>query len=238
MVGGSDKVMSTEINTGSLTEIDGFYMDTVICDRVYDASEGFGDPDVNGSIEIGLVVSGAGVYRVVNQMIPCQEGDVYILNEHVPHRCYSSEPGTPLTIRRIIFSPKEWLFSKYASSTEPAFLYGCFRENNVMAYAMLTQAVHETVGRLYDEIAIELFDRKAEWKEAIRARLVLLLISASIASIISSFSFSVNCFENTPFSRYGLKIISQREFTISSVTLVPSAYLSFNISLKNPKMWY
>lgn len=152
-------------------------MDTVICNRVYDASEEFGDLDVNGSIEIGLVVSGVGVHRVLNQVIPCQEGDVFILNEHVPHRCYSSEPGNPLTIRRIIFSPREWLFSEYASSTEPKFLYGCFRENNVMACAMLTQAVQETVGRLYDEIAVEFYDRKAEWKEATRARLVLLLVS-------------------------------------------------------------
>ncbi len=156
---------------------EGFYMDTVICDSVYDTSEEFGDLDVNSSIEIGLVVSGVGVHRVLNQVIPCQEGDVYILNEHVPHRVYSSEPGTPLTIRRIKFSPKEWLFSKYASSSGPGFLYGCFRENNVMAYAMLTQAVQETVGRIYDEIAVEFYDRKDEWKEATRARLVLLLIS-------------------------------------------------------------
>lgn len=155
----------------------GFFMDTVQYDQVYDPMIGIGSLEINCNIEISFVVSGTGFHRVLNHVFPCQSGDIYILNEYIPHCYYAAEDSSALTIRRLTFSPKEWFNAKYASSSESDFLYGCFRESRIMAYAMLTQAVCENIGCVFDEIAAEFYERRSEWREAARARLTLLLIT-------------------------------------------------------------
>ena len=154
-----------------------FYMDTVQYDRIYDPTAELGYFNIHCTVEINFVVSGTGFHRILNQMIPCQAGDVYVLNEHVPHNYYAFERESSITVRRILFSPRVWLNAKYASPTEPEFLYGCFRENKIMACAMLTQAVCKIVESLFDEIQVELQEKKDEWEEAMRAGLVRLLVS-------------------------------------------------------------
>ena len=152
-------------------------MDTAIYDQLFDSNDEFGCLDMNCSVEIGLVVSGVGVHRVMNQVIPCQAGDIFVINEHVPHRYYSSERGASMTVRRISFAPKEWLCAPYDSSSDSDFVYGCFRENKIIAYTMLTRAIYETVASLFNEIALEFFERKDAWRDVVRARMVLLLTS-------------------------------------------------------------
>lgn len=152
------------------------YMDTVRYIPVFDTHNDMCQLNSNCMIEISLVLSGMGFHRILNQEIPCQTGDLYVVNSNVLHEYYASPQGTTMTVRRLLFSPEEWLNGKYAFRSEPDFLYGCLRENGIMAYAMLTQAARESIECILDEIVFEYLEQMDEWKEAIGARLVSLLI--------------------------------------------------------------
>ena len=151
--------------------------DSFICEQAYDPSVGFSDLYRQRAIEISMVVAGSGVHRVFNQTIPCKVGDIYILNTNVPHRFFASEEGERLTVRRLLFDPKDWFERDIAQSNGAHFCHGVFAENSVVAYALLTQRVMERIAALCDEVAIELLERKSEWREAIRAHLSLILIT-------------------------------------------------------------
>ncbi len=151
--------------------------DSFICDEIYDPDVGFADLYTNRVIEISMVVAGSGVHRVFNQAIPCKVGDIYILNTNVPHRYFASEDGERLTVRRLLFDPKDWFDKDISQATGSRFCFGVFSENSVAAYAVLTQRVMERIESLCDEVAMELLERKSEWREAVRANLSLILIT-------------------------------------------------------------
>ena len=134
--------------------------DSFICEQAYDPSVGFSDLYRQRAIEISMVVAGSGVHRVFNQAIPCKVGDIYILNTNVPHRFFASEEGERLTVRRLLFDPKDWFERDIAQSNGAHFCHGVFAENSVVAYALLTQRVMERIAALCDEVAIELLERK------------------------------------------------------------------------------
>lgn len=155
------------------------YGDTLICELVSDADGSISELHSINKIEIGLVVSGSGVFRMLGQSIPCTKGDIYILNSDVPHGYFMTAPGEQLRVRRLAFSPHIWLEENMAISGEPRFCYGVFSENVLAAYAMLTPAIQEKVEAFCDMIAIELADRRVDWRSAVRANLALLFITLS-----------------------------------------------------------
>jgi len=155
------------------------YVDTLACGYVSDMEGSIAELQSVDGIEIGLVVSGNGVFRMLGRSVPCSVGDIYILNSNVPHGYFITEEGEPLRIRRLTFSPAEWLEGELAVSEDAHFCYGVFSDNVLAAYAMLTPATQERVESYCDMIAIELSERREDWRFAVRANLDLLLITLS-----------------------------------------------------------
>ena len=128
--------------------------DSFISEETYHPEISFADLYTHRVIEISMVASGNGIHRVFNQAIPCKVGDIYILNANVPHRYFAAERGERLTVRRLLFDPKDWFDRDIALPTGSRFCYGVFSENSMAAYAMLTQRVLERIESLCDEVAM------------------------------------------------------------------------------------
>ena len=153
-------------------------IETVLCQMLLDPQ-----PDIAFSqlysheiIEISMVVSGSGIHRILNQSVPCKEGDVYIINANVPHAYAVNEEGESLTVRRLYFDPKDWLEEEYATPGDPRFCYGIFCDSAITAYAMPSAFTRQEIERLLGSITLELAEKRMEWQKAVAARLSLLLI--------------------------------------------------------------
>ncbi len=127
--------------------------------------------------EICVVTSGSGIHQLLEQAIPCREGDVYIVAPAVPHGFYRTSPDAPLTVRRILFDPAS-LPDPTASQEDGArYCYGVFRDNALAAYAMLNAKTREEVDYHLHAIERETAEHSADWQEALGAHLTLLLIT-------------------------------------------------------------
>lgn len=151
--------------------------DTFRCLKAYDDDVCFSMLYSHRYIEISMVVDGNGIHRVLGQVIPCSVGDIYIINSNVPHRYFASEEGAPLTVRRLLFDPKDWLDDDLSDATSPNFCYGLFSENPITVYAMLTNQVMNKIVSLCDSLTIEMLEKKSEWRDSLRSYLSLIMIA-------------------------------------------------------------
>lgn len=151
--------------------------DTFVCQQVYNESFDFSMLYSHQPVEISIIVSGSGIHKVLGQAIPCKAGDIYIINSNVPHRYFAAEEGMGLTVRRLLFEPKDWFDGESAVMTNPHFCYGLFSENAISVYAMLTNRVMQRMLSLCDALAIEMLEKKSEWRNALKANLSLILIT-------------------------------------------------------------
>ena len=126
--------------------------------------------------EIGIVIAGSGVHRILDQSTPCREGDIYIVPPDTPHAYFSTDPRDPLTVRQLWFCVGDWFDGEVAEHGNPRFCYGVFRDSEIAAYAMLTRRAQNEINILYNTITHEATVRKPEWREAVRAHLAMLLI--------------------------------------------------------------
>ncbi len=151
--------------------------DTFVCNSVYDDNACFSMLYSHKPIEISIVVNGHGVHKVLGQAIPCKAGDIYVLNSNVPHRYFAAEAGESITVRRLLFDAEDWFDGEHAQATSPAFCYGVFSENPMTVYAMLTQEKMDRILSLWDASAIEVHEKKSEWRNAVKAHLSLIMIT-------------------------------------------------------------
>ncbi len=151
--------------------------DTFLCNSVYDDNVCFSMLYSHMPIEISIVVNGYGIHNVLGQAIPCKAGDIYVLNSNVPHRYFAAEDGEGMTVRRLLFDPKDWFDEDISQTTSPKFCYGVFLENPIAAYAMLTQRMLDRILSLCDAVTIEILEKKSEWHNAVKSYLSLIMIS-------------------------------------------------------------
>ena len=134
--------------------------DTFLCDLVYKEDVGFTELYSHRNIEISMVVQGSGIARILGQVIPCKAGDIYILNSNVPYGYFVAESGESITVRRIIFDPRDWLDGEIAQTASPKFCHGVFSENPLIAYAMLTQQMLNKIMSWCDALTIETLEKR------------------------------------------------------------------------------
>jgi corrinoid protein of di/trimethylamine methyltransferase len=128
-------------------------------------------------IEISMVVEGNGIHRILEQNVPCNVGDIYIVNSKVPHGYFSVDGGSTLTVRTLLFSPTEWFDGDIANPDDQHFCYGVFSENGAVAYAMLTHDVLDKIISICDDISWETERQKDRWCDAVRAHFSILFIT-------------------------------------------------------------
>ncbi len=131
----------------------------------------------DGLLEIAIVLSGRGFHRVLDRELPCRVGDIYIIPPGIPHVFLGAEPQAVMTVRCLFLRPSDWLDGDIADPDSPRYCYGAFHDNAAIAYALLNAETHQEIGALLDRIALETSSRRAEWQDAVRAHLSLLLIT-------------------------------------------------------------
>ena len=128
-------------------------------------------------VEISIILSGSGIHKVLGQALPCEAGDIYIINSNVPHRYFALEEGAGLTVRRLLFEPGDWFDGELAEPTNPNFCFSVFSENPISVYARLINRVMQKILSLCDTLTIEMLEKKSEWRNALKANLSLILIT-------------------------------------------------------------
>lgn len=117
--------------------------------------------------EISLVLEGSGIHRIGEQEIPCEAGDLYVINTDVTHR-FEQEGSAPLKLRHLLFDPD--LLSS-------ADCHGVFMDNGAVGYATLTEGSRREIEGFFETITRELAEERYQWREAVGATLSLLLIA-------------------------------------------------------------
>lgn len=130
-------------------------------------------------LEIDFVAAGSGIHRIFGQSFPCAEGDIYIVQEHIPHGFFSTESQVPLTVRRLRLRIADWLSGDAAKPESDGYCFGLFPDGAPMAYAMLTQQSRLEINQYADSIMKELHEQRYGWFEKIGALLTLLLVTVS-----------------------------------------------------------
>lgn len=130
-------------------------------------------------VEISMIVDGNGFHRVLNQTIPCKEGDVCIISANVPHGYFTSDSEAPMTVKKIFFDPKDWFSPEISTVGEPRYCYGVFSDNAILAYAMLNTRTYTETDLLFSGIMEEIVRQQNEWRDAVGAYLAQLLIKIS-----------------------------------------------------------
>ena len=153
------------------------YHELFSCDRVYDAEKAWSELQLHDYFEISMVISGNGVHLVLDQSIPCKEGDIFVSPPNIPHRFFVENGGESIGIRSLRFFCEEWHEESYSAPDNLRGCYGLFDDGSVTAYAMLNRFMYEKIVGLYDAIECEIAERQKSWQDAVAGNLSLLLIN-------------------------------------------------------------
>ncbi len=160
-----------------LLKADPICQETTAFRKIYDSNVVFSDLYTHDVLEIGLVVSGNGVHRILNQDIPCKAGDIFIIHPDSPHGYFSSEPDESLIVRRLWFDASDWFEGPVATPNDPRYCHGVFCDSAITAYAILTGRTQAEINGYYNAIALEISEKKQEWREAVKSHMTMLLIT-------------------------------------------------------------
>lgn len=134
-------------------------------------------------IEIGCVTEGRGVHRIWNDAYPVSVGDLYVLNEAVPHGFFAQsekengcEKAEKLSVRSFYFDPEDIFSGNLTEIGEEEYLFGLFAKNNFALPVSLKSRQMKSVLSCFDEMTEEAENENIGWREAITAKLTLLLI--------------------------------------------------------------
>ena len=141
-------------------------------------SEGSAHAVASSLPEICIVTEGSGIHQLLDQAIPCREGDAYVVSQGLPH-VFLRTGEEPLTVCRILFDPTVFFTPPISQRDDPRYCYGIFRDNAPASYAMLNAKTRATVCMHMSSIEQELLDTCADCHDALRAHLTLLLITLS-----------------------------------------------------------
>ena len=164
------------------------------CEKIYNAQINLSKLKHSSRFGVYLAVSGSGLHRVLDQEIPCTQGDICIIPPNVPHGFFLTEKNDKLTIRQLEFDIEEWFSGAVTEKGDPDYCYGVLNDNGVIAYATLNAYMQERIHLLYDYIEAEVLEKKQGWQELIRGYLANLFVSISRyinSAIKNSFSISV-----------------------------------------------
>ena len=148
-----------------------------VCREGYDPESSVSRTYAHEMLEVGIVTTGSGIHRVLNQSIPCESGDVYVVPAGISHGYFRTASSEALTVRKLYFDVRDWFSGDVVDRDHIRYAYGVFRDNAVTSYAMLNAQTAREVHGLCDAILRELSEKQPEWKDAVRADLRLLLIT-------------------------------------------------------------
>ena len=113
--------------------------------NVYTPDLSFSQLYTHDMIEISVVVKGFGIHQISNQVIPCKEGDAYVVLADIPHGYFVNNENDTLIVRRLYFDVRDWFDADVCNPESRRFCYGIFSDNSVSSYAMLNAKTQNTV---------------------------------------------------------------------------------------------
>ena len=149
----------------------------ISCEAVYDEKNAFANLYSGDLFEASIVVSGSGIHRVIDQDVPCKEGDIYIIPPETPHGYFVTEENERLTVRQLLFDISDWFDGEIVTRGKRRFCFGVFNDSQTIACARLNGSMRDRVDVLYDAIETEITERQNEWYDAVRGYLSNLLIN-------------------------------------------------------------
>ncbi len=152
------------------------FQNVVPCDNLFNPDFSLSQLHFHEFLEVSIIQEGSGIHRIWNKVFPCKKGDVYILNAGVPHEYFVRDQADKLIIHNLLFDANDWFDGELAFPDSPRFCYGIFDEDLLWAYVYLKSRSMEKVKRIYQAIEKETAEKNPEWKEAVKAQLILLLI--------------------------------------------------------------
>ncbi len=127
-------------------------------------------------VEVSIVTGGSGTHCIWDRRLPCQKGDVYIVNTGVPHQYFSTDAADLLWVHNLLFDVGDWFSGPLADPDSPRFCYGVFEDNVLAAYAALGARPLEAATRLCRLMAQESAERAPGWTDLVQAYLTEFLV--------------------------------------------------------------
>lgn len=152
---------------------------TVTCDRVYNPDLPLSCLHFHDGIELSVVTAGYGYHVLWDEVIPCEKGDVFVLNTGVPHAIFAQSEVQPPVVSRLLFDGGELFTGPWGCPEDPAFCQGIFAENPLMAHAHLSGLTLDFFKSTYAQLAQEIECKQHGWMDAVHALMVLLLTTVS-----------------------------------------------------------
>ena len=196
----------------------GIYNQIFSCESVYSEKRALLKLEKSELFEMALIVSGAGIHRVLDKDIPCKKGDIFIIPPNIHHEYFIENKTDVLTVRQLFWDGDQWLHGDFASSKHERFCYGVFHENTTLGYATLNTQTYEKVSGFFDLLESEISGEQNEWQEIVSGILssLLIIVSRYINASIKDLSFASRDEWNTVSS--AIKIIRE-EYDDPSLTL-------------------
>lgn len=95
--------------------------------------------------EFDLVFGGSGIHRILDQALPCQAGEVYIVPPHIPHAFFLTQRDETFSVKRIFFRMEEWFDGAVAEEGNPRYCFGVFGDGSTVSYAKLNAATRQKI---------------------------------------------------------------------------------------------
>ena len=172
-----DKVNSLRASKSAFLRDAPIYCDIIACNAHSESRKSYSPMLINELVELVVVLSGRGNLKIWGQIIPCEEGDAFILPSHIPHEYFLSDDSSEFEARRFLLDLNDWLDKDVATQDSPNYCYGAFHDNSMISYARLNTLTLNKVNALLDGIVEEITEQNRGWRSAVGANLSLLLIT-------------------------------------------------------------
>ena len=169
----SDNLTPTQDDIASL-----IYHERISSDSVYVMDDVFAVLKETKLVCVDMIVDGQGLHRIRDQHVPCKAGDIFVVPPEVSHGYFVEKEGECLQIRRISLDASKWLNVSLPSDNE-GYCYGLFRENKVVACAILNAVNREKISILYDDIEREISQQDNQWQSIVKGYLSILFVTLS-----------------------------------------------------------
>lgn len=154
--------------------------DEIACETVavrdkFDRELSVPELGVSEKYEINVVTGGGGICRVLNEVMECKEGDLFVIGRGVPHGFFLSEDGEEMNVLSVSFSESTFSRTDVASDREQDF--SRFLGGITYSCSVLNSAALKEISEICALIRREQVEKGLDWEIASRAYLTLLLIT-------------------------------------------------------------
>jgi len=131
---------------------------------------------VSDKYEISVVTAGRGICRVLNEVMECKEGDMFVIGRGIPHGFFVTDGGSELNILSVSFPESSFCEGEGAGEHDRNFSR-FFNSGITYSCSVLNSAALKEISGICALLRREQTEKNLDWTIASRAYLTLLLIT-------------------------------------------------------------